>query len=117
MFIIKGFLSELRIGNSTNYVDISDTGVLTLKGAARIIKDLWIDAAGIKAPGAKPATEISQGNLETSAWQFDDQAVEANQESVSWRIAPAYDMDRSEEITIRIGWSSASTGNVKWQLE
>jgi len=113
----KGFLSEAQIGDSTNYLDISDTGVLTLKGTARITKDLWIDAAGIKAPGAKPATEISQGNLENSAWQFDDQAVEANQESVSWRIAPAYDMDRSEEITIRIGWSSASTGNVKWQLE
>ena len=26
-------------------------------------------------------------------------------------------MDRSVGVTIRIGWSSASTGNVKWQLE
>lgn len=89
----------------------------SLIGSARTIRDLWIDAAGIKAPGAKPATEVSFGALEVSAWEFSDEGVEANQESVSWRIAVPYDMDRSVGPSLRIGWSSASTGNCKWQLK
>jgi len=108
---------SLLIGDgTTNYAEIKNDGEINLHGTARVSRDLWIDASGIKAPGAKPATEVSHGTLETSAWQFAD-AIEANQESVSWRIAPPYDMDRTEEVKIRIGWSSASTGNIKWQLE
>jgi len=107
-----------KIGDqTTNYINFSSTGSLTLHGTARVTRDLWIDSAGIKAPGAKPATEVSFGALETSAWEFSNEGVEANQESVSWRIAIPYDMDRSEAPIIRIGWSSASTGNVKWQLK
>ncbi|MHA1876711.1 MAG: hypothetical protein ACTSUC_09745 [Promethearchaeota archaeon] len=108
---------SLKIGGSTNYAEIKSDGEINLHGTARVLRDLWIDSAGIKAPGSKPATEISFGNLENSAWQFDNQALEANQESVSWRIAPPYDMDRTQGITIRLGWSSASTGNAKWRLE
>ena len=104
-------------GGTTNYTEIKDDGEINLHGTARVLRDLWIDVSGIKAPGAKPATEVSHGNLETAAWQFSNEGVEANQESVSWRIAPPYDMDRTEGVKIRVGWSSASTGNVKWQLE
>jgi len=111
------FFGTSEFGGTTNYATFSSNGELTLVGTARVLRDLWIDTAGIKAPGAKPATEVSHGNLETAAWQFSNEGVEANQESVSWRTAPPYDMDRTEGVTIRIGWSSASTGNVKWQLE
>jgi len=104
-------------GGITNYLEIKSDGELNLHGTARVLRDLWIDASGIKAPGAKPATEVSHGDLETSAWSFSDEGVEANQQKVSWRTAPPYDMDRSEGVKIRLGWSSASTGNVKWQLE
>jgi len=103
--------------DGTNYASFASDGELTLHGTARVTRDLWIDAAGIKAPGAKPATEVSFGTLETSAWEFSDEGVEANQESVSWRIAIPYDMDRTEGVILRIGWSSASTGNCKWQLK
>jgi len=112
----------VRIGDgsaelATNYTRFASNGLQTMVGTARVLRDLWIDTAGIKAPGSKPATEVSHGNLENAAWQFSDEGVEANQETVSWRVAPPYDMDRNEEVKIRIGWSSASTGNVKWQLE
>jgi len=103
--------------NGTNYTEIKSDGEINLHGTARVKRDLWIDVAGIKAPGAKPAAEVAHGALEISAWQFSNEGVEANQESVSWRIAPPYDMDRSEGVTLRVGWSSASTGNVKWKLE
>jgi len=103
--------------DGTNYASFASDGELTLYGTARVTRDLWIDAAGIKAPGAKPATEVSFGTLETSAWEFSDEGVEANQESVSWRTAIPYDFDRNEGVVIRIGWGSASTGNCKWQLK
>jgi len=103
--------------DGTNYASFASDGELTLHGTARVIRDLWIDAAGIKAPGAKPASEVSFGTLETAAWEFSNEGVGANQESVSWRIAIPYDLDRTEGVIIRIGWSSASTGNCKWQLK
>jgi len=105
------------IGDGINYASFASDGLLSLVGTARVTRDLWIDAAGIKAPGAKPATEVAFGTLETSAWEFSNEGVEANQESVSWRIAVPYDMDRTEEVKLRVGWTSASTGNCKWQLK
>jgi len=118
LFRVDAGTDEVRMGDwDTNYLAVSKTGTVTLTGTARVTRDLWIDAAGIKAPGAKPATEVSFGALETSAWEFSNEAVEANQESVSWRIAVPYDFDRTEEVIIRLGWTSASTGNCKWQLK
>jgi len=55
--------------------------------------------------------------LETVAWEFSDEGVAANQESASWRIAIPFDMDRTVEPMVRVGWSSASTGDCKWQLK
>jgi len=110
---------DARLGDSDdgNYLNVSSVGVITLVGSARVTRDLWIDAAGIKAPGAKPATEVAFGTLEVSAWEFSNEGVGANQESVSWRMAIPYDMDRSVGPSLRVGWSSASTGNCRWQLK
>jgi len=121
-FIIEGNTEAnlFRVDAGTDEVRMGDwdtTGTVTLTGTARVIRDLWIDAAGIKAPGAKPATEVSFGTLETMAWEFSNEGVEANQESVSWRIAIPYDLDRTEGVIVRLGWSSASAGNCKWQLK
>jgi len=111
-------VGDTKFGDdNTNYASFATDGEITLTGTARVTRDLWIDAAGIKAPGAKPATEVAFGTLETSAWEFSNEGVEANQESVSWRIAVPYDFDRTEGVVIRLGWSSASTGNCKWQLK
>jgi len=111
-------VGDTKFGDdNTNYASFASDGLLSLVGTARVTRDLWIDAAGIKAPGAKPATEVAFGTLETSAWEFSNEGVEANQESVSWRIAVPYDMDRTEEVKLRVGWTSASTGNCKWQLK
>jgi len=115
--ILTNDAGDTRIGTATDHALISSDGVLTLVGSARVTRDLWIDAAGIKAPGAKPATEVSFGTLEVAAWEFSNEGVEANQESVSWRMAVPYDMDRSVGPSIRLGWSSASTGNCRWQLK
>jgi len=115
--ILTDDAGDTRIGTATDHALISSDGVITLVGSARVTRDLWIDAAGIKAPGAKPATEVAFGTLEVSAWEFSNEAVEANQESVSWRMAIPYDMDRSVGPSLRVGWSSASTGNCRWQLK
>jgi len=52
--VIK-FANGLRIGDGTsNYIDIQPDGEINLVGTARVLRDLWIDGSGIKAPGAKP---------------------------------------------------------------
>ena len=104
-------------GDTTNYTSIANDGEINLHGTARVIKCVQIGAEGIKAPGAKPATEIAHGTLETPAFQFSDEGVEANQQTVSFTIKIPCDMDRSVAPNLAFGWSSASTGNAKYSIE
>jgi len=78
--------------------------------------DLWLDAAGIRAPGDKPASFVEYGL--TGVWQFGNE-IEANQESISGTVKIPSDMDRDVAPLFKIGWSAdgASPGNCKWQLE
>jgi len=118
---IGGFLDVvegLEVGAVAHYSSFAADGTLTMVGNARTINVIWVDAGGIKAPGAKPATEASHGTLETPAWRFANQALVANQESVSFNMRIPERMDRTVEPAITIGWSSTTNaGNVKWQLE
>jgi len=85
---------------------------------AQTLNALWMDAQSIRAPSTHPAELISHGTLETPAFQFAD-AIEANQESVTFNMRLPNRMDRSVAPTITIGWSAdgISPGNCRWQLE
>jgi hypothetical protein len=108
---------SLDIGNAVNGVTIDGIAGIEMSGSARVYNATWVDAGGIKAPGAKPATEVAHGLLETDAWQFAD-AITSNENTVSFEIRIPERMDRSEEPTITVGWSSTTTsGNCTWQLE
>ena len=95
----------------------------SLDGNTGAIRGLWIDAGGIKSPGAKPATAIAHGALETPAWQFGNEAVAGNQETISFNLR--LPNDRSAVPQICVGWSTTtiytddSTDNetASWQLE
>ena len=110
-------VSGLEIQNSL--ITISDAGQLALLTTARVYLTEWIAAGAIKAPGAKPATAIAHGTLETPAWQFANQAVAGNQETVSFNMQVPGNMDRSVAPELCIGWSSAgvSPGICEWQFE
>ncbi|GAH00563.1 unnamed protein product, partial [marine sediment metagenome] len=88
-------------------------------GTARVINALWVDAGSLKAPGLKPATMVPHGVLETPAWQFANQAQEANEEMISFNMRIPNRMDREVAPTISVGWSAdgISPGNCEWQLE
>ena len=106
-----------RIGDGTNYAMFAADGELTFVATARVLNAIWVDAGGIKAPGAKPATAIAHGTLETPAWQFGNEEVAGNQETVSFNMRIPNRMDRSVAPTLTIGWSAtAITGDVKWAL-
>lgn len=111
--------NTLDIGDisSGNYLSIDNDGKLTLTGDARVFNSYWVDAGGIKAPGAKPATAVAHGTLETPAWRFAD-AGAGNENTISWDMKIPHRMDRSVAPTISIGWSSTTlAGNVRWRLE
>ncbi len=114
---------SLQTGGAASYSTFDSDGTLTMTGNARIEKDLWIEAGGIKAPGAKPATEVAHGTMETLAWSFADQGLVANQESVSLRTPVPNDIDMSVPPYVVLGWSSTTVDpgddseQVKWQLE
>jgi len=111
--------AKIGDGGTTNYAEIKSDGEVNLHGTARVKQGIWVDANGIKAPGAKPATEISHGDLEIAAWQFANEGVAANQQSVSWSCRIPEPMDRTVAPTVSIGWSAdgVSPGNCEWQLE
>jgi len=110
---------DMKIGDGgvTNYTEIKTDGEIELHGTARVTKDLWIGANGIKAPGSNPATFVEDGL--TGCWEFADQGVEANQEQISGTIKLPSDMDISVATTFNIGWhaSGISPGNCYWQFE
>lgn len=110
--------ASANFGNATDYTGFDTDGVQTMAGDARVYKHEWLSPGAIKAPGAKPATAIAQGTLEVPAWQFANQAVAGNQETISFKITAPQEMDRSVAGTVKIGFSSTTNaGNVKWQLE
>lgn len=123
-FNITGF-SEVNIeGNATigdggleNYTEIKNNGEIILHGDARVYKEFIVPAGAIKAPGAKPATQTVLGILETPVWQFSNEILVANQESVSFSIKVPEDMDRTIDPVLLIGWSAPTYGNVKWGAE
>jgi len=81
------------------------------------VVDMYISASGIKAPGSKPATFVESGL--TGVWQFADEGLEANQESVSGTLKLPTKMVRTEVPVFKVGWSAdgISPGNCEWQLE
>lgn len=114
----KGELGSVDIGDGINKTRFGDSGVVTFAGNARHYNSVWVDAGGIKAPGAKPATAVAHGTLETPAWKFSNEVAEGNQNMVSFNMKIAHDMDRTVAPTLTIVWSSTATsGNIKWQLE
>lgn len=111
---------QIRVGDgATNYTEIAGDGQVTLNGTARVTVCAWIDAGGIKAPGLKPATAIAHGTLETPAWEFGDEGVAGNQETVSFSMNIDERADRTVAPTFFLGWSAngSSPGNVEWHLE
>lgn len=104
-------VGNLEVGGTTELKD-----QLTLTGDGRVVKDQWLAAGAIRAPGVKPATNVDHGLC--SAWQFAD-AVEANQERVCVLMKCPIDMDRSVAPQICIGWSAdgVSPGDCVWQVE
>jgi len=93
--------AKIGDGGTTNYTQISATGVQTMAGTARVTKYAWINAGAIKAAGIKPATSTVNGNG-FSVLSFADgqeQYVQAN-------IRIPDDIDLTAVSYICIGWSS-----------
>ena len=105
-------VGDTKFGNDENYLEISDNGVLTLNGNARVFKTEWVTIAGLKVPGTKPAEFVDwgiNGGLEFSDGT-DDTAVTT--------IRLPQDMDKSVAPDYKIGFASdATSGDVVWQLE
>ena len=110
--------TNLGDGGVTNYAEIKTDGEINLHGTARVVNGQWIDAQGIKAPQTNPAELISFGLLETPAFQFAD-AIEANQENVTFNMRLPYRMDKGVAPFLAVGWSAVgiSPGDCRWQLE
>lgn len=111
------YLSTLNVGSDAGEIDLSDGGIL-LTGDARYQNCVWVEASGIRAPGAKPATQATHGLLELPVWRFADQALAANQETISFSVKIPDCADRSEVPLLSLGWTGGSEiGNVYWQIE
>jgi len=100
-----------------HYTEVKPDGEIVRHGDARTENDVWVSAAGIKAPGSKPATFVELGL--DGAWSYSDEGIAANQQQTSAQLRVARRMDRTVAPTFCVGWSAdgISPGDVKWQLE
>ena len=91
------------------------TGQLTFSGDGRVTVDMYISAAGVKAPGTFKATLAELGL--TSVWVFSD--ADPNEESISGTLKLPSQMDKTVVPSFKIGWSAngVSPGDCDWQLE
>lgn len=110
-------VANIGDGGTTNYTNIAADGELGLNGDARVTVDKYITASGIRSPGGNPAAFVEYGIA--GAWEFDDQGVEANQESISGTLKLPTQMDKTVVPIFKIGWSAngVSPGICEWQLE
>jgi len=106
-------VTSLGDGGTTNYTEIKADGEINLHGTARVKRDVWIPASGVRAPGASPATWVDHGI--SGVWQFSDTG--SAEDKIVFNLKLPNDMDRSVAPTINVGWSCTNTGNVVWQLE
>ena len=113
----KAIFKSADIGDGTNEAQFAADGELTLAGTARVKRDIWIPADGLRAPGTKPAELVDHGI--SKAWQFTD----GTDDTVVGTFKLPNDMDKTVAPSMIIGWSSntADPGDdskqVVWQLE
>lgn len=98
---------------TTNHLAVSNTGVVTLAGSAKVTNALWIGATGIRAPPlTKPADEVEHGI--SVAWEFSD----ATDDTVMANMRIPNRMDRTVAPTFTLGWSSTTQSKFcEWQVE
>lgn len=100
-------------GGTTNYLDISTDGTLTLVGTAKVDKHLSIQNANLGKGNTAP-TQVILDNY--NGWEFD-----INDDSIL-DIELPHELDTSEDIIIHISWYvdeaySVSNAEVQWQLD
>jgi len=101
----------VRIGGDTHYLQIAADGQITLVGNARIKRDIWIPAQGIRAPGVKGATFVDLGI--SGVWEFSD----GQEEQIICNIQLPHGFDAGEDLTFNLGWSSpAQSLNCDWEV-
>jgi len=79
-----------------------------------VIRDLWIDANGVRGPTTKPATWKEWGL--SGVWEFSD----GTDDTIVANIKFPNDMDMTVAPTFCVGWSTATavtTETATWQLE
>ena len=115
--VLDGTNLEIGDGGTTDFTRIANDGEITFHGTARVTVDLYITASGVKAPGSKPASFIEYGIC--GAWEFSDEGVAGNQETISGTLKLPTQMDKTVVPLFKIGWSAdgISPGNCEWQLE
>lgn len=110
------------LGDVTHNTQFSATGVLTMSGDARVAKDVWLNAGGLNAPHANPASLVPHGLC--AAWEFAN-AIVVNREHICALMRIPAEADISATPSICIGWSTNTiyTDNatddetVEWQIE
>ena len=101
-------------GDGTNNMTVQPDGEINLAGTARVIKDIWLAADGVRGPTTKPATWKEFGL--SGVWEFSD----GTDDTIVANIKFPNDMDMTVAPTFCVGWSTATavtTETATWQLE
>lgn len=109
-----------KIGSATNYANFSATGVLTLVGTARVLKEVQIPTTSATHGGAAPTNAQRAVGASGSVLLDVDQFSKTSQNDVYFDFHAPNDVDNAVNISFHVVWlpgAGWTTGNYLWKLE
>ena len=104
--------AKLGDGGTTDYLQVSADGTVTLYGDARYDDFIQVPVGAVSAVGASAASYVARGI--NGAWEYTDNL----QRQTSTTVFLRDNMDRSVAPTLRIFWETPTTSaTCKWSLE
>ncbi|MFC1622062.1 hypothetical protein ACFL13_01620 [Patescibacteria group bacterium] len=113
-------ITSLRVGDTSNYLDISSSGHLTLAGSATVWDDVRVPITGVKTGGSKipgfvKFKDDGGGSQGVFSYQFDPD----QEEEVYFTVQLPHSYKAGSDIEPHIHWTpiDGNSGSVIWGLE
>lgn len=107
------FADAVRVGDSSNYLNIASDGTITMVGTARVTNHLTMTTQDLGV-GSSPPTAIFIGNYAGKSYTIGDDSIVS--------IKPQHDIDETADIAVHVTWAineayATNSGEVQWQLD
>lgn len=116
----KLYVDNLRVGGTSDYLEITSSGQLVFSGNATVWDDIRVPVTSAKAGGSKvPGFEKFKDNGSGSQGVFTYMFDASQEEELYFTVQLPHSYKPGSDIYPHVHWTTTSnnTGNVRWGLE